>query len=34
MKDKKGGKAFINGVSILDSNPNAYKEVKKRLKKH
>jgi len=34
FKHKKGGKAFVSGVSILDSNPSAYKEVKKRLKKH
>lgn len=33
-KHKEGGKVFVNGVSILDSNPNIYKEVKKRLKKH
>jgi len=32
-KHKKGGKAFINGVSILDSNPDAYKYVKKKMKK-
>lgn len=29
---KKGGKAFVNGVNVLDSNPNAYKHVKKRYK--
>lgn len=34
FKHKKGGKVFVSGVSILDSNPSAYKEVKKRLKKH
>ena len=33
-KHKEGGKAFVNGVSILDSNPDAYKYVKKKLKKH
>ena len=33
-KYKQGGKAFVNGVSILDSNPDAYKYVKKKLKKH
>ena len=32
FKHKDGGKAFINGVSILDSNPNAYKYVKKKYK--
>lgn len=32
LKVKKGGKAFINGVNILDSNPNAYKYVKKKYK--
>ena len=31
-KHKKGGKAFVNGVSVLDSNPNAYKQVKKKIK--
>ena len=31
-KHKKGGKAFVNGVSILDSNPDAYKYVKKKYK--
>ena len=29
-KHKDGGKAFVNGVSVLDSNPNAYKYVKKK----
>lgn len=29
---KKGGKAFVNEVSVLDSNPNAYKQVKKKVK--
>ena len=29
---KKGGKAFVNGVSVLDSNPDAYKYVKKKIK--
>lgn len=32
LKVKKGGKAFVNGVNILDSNPNAYKYVKKKYK--
>jgi len=31
-KHKKGGKAFVNGVNVLDSNPNAYKYVKKKYK--
>ena len=31
-KHAKGGKAFVNGVSVLDSNPNAYKQVKKKVK--
>ena len=31
-KHKKGGKAFVNGVNILDSNPKAYKYVKKKYK--
>jgi hypothetical protein len=31
-KHKKGGKAFVNGVNVLDSNPKAYKEVKKKYK--
>ena len=31
-KHKKGGKAFITGVNILDSNPKAYKYVKKKYK--
>lgn len=31
-KHKKGGKAFVNGVSVLDSNPIAYKQVKKKVK--
>lgn len=30
--NKKGGKAFVPGVSITDSNPNAYKYVKKHYK--
>ena len=30
FKHKKGGKAFVNGVNILDSNPDAYKHVKKK----
>lgn len=29
---KKGGKAFVNGVNVLDSNPKAYKYVKKKYK--
>lgn len=31
-KHKSGGKAFINGVNVLDSNPKAYKYVKKKYK--
>lgn len=31
-KHEKGGKAFVNGVSILDSNKDAYKYVKKKYK--
>ena len=31
---KKGGKAFVEGVNILDSNPKAYKYVKKKYKMH
>jgi len=30
---KRGGKAFVNGVSVLDSNPDAYKYVKKKVAK-
>ena len=30
---KKGGKAFVDGVSVLDSNPEAYKYVKRKVKK-
>lgn len=33
-KHAKGGKAFVNGVSALDSNPKAYKYVKKKYKMH
>lgn len=33
-KHKDGGKAFVNGVNILDSNPDAYKYVKKKYKMH
>ncbi len=29
---KKGGKAFVDGVNVLDSNPKAYKYVKKKYK--
>ena len=29
---KKGGKVFVDGVSVLDSNPKAYKQVKKKYK--
>lgn len=29
---KKGGKAFVPGISITDSNPNAYKYIKKHYK--
>lgn len=32
FKHRSGGKAFVNGVSVLDSNPNAYKQVKKKVK--
>ena len=31
-KHEKGGKAFVTGVNILDSNPDAYKYVKKKYK--
>lgn len=31
-KHKKGGKAFVEGVNVLDSNPDAYKYVKKKYK--
>lgn len=31
-KHKNGGKAFVTGVNILDSNPDAYKYVKKKYK--
>lgn len=31
-KHKDGGKAFVKGVNVLDSNPNAYKYVKKKYK--
>lgn len=31
-KHKEGGKAFVTGVSVLDSNPDAYKYVKKKYK--
>ena len=30
---KKGGKAFVNGVSVLDSNLDAYKFVKRKMRK-
>lgn len=33
-KHSKGGKAFVGNVNVLDSNPKAYKEVKKRMSKH
>ena len=29
---KKGGKAFVEGVNVLDSNPDAYKHLKKKVK--
>ena len=32
FKHKKGGKVFVEGVNVLDSNPKAYKEVKKKYK--
>jgi hypothetical protein len=31
-KKKKGGKVFVTGVNALDSNPKAYKYVKKKYK--
>ena len=31
-KHKEGGKAFVKGVNVLDSNPDAYKYVKKKYK--
>ena len=31
-KHKEGGKAFVTEINILDSNPKAYKEVKKKYK--
>jgi hypothetical protein len=34
FKHKSGGKAFYNGVSILDSDKNAYKRVKKKYRMH
>ena len=33
-KHKEGGKTFIKGVNVLDSNSNAYKYVKKKYKMH
>ena len=33
-KHKNGGKAFVEGVNVLDSNPKAYKYVKKKYKMH
>ena len=30
---KKNKKAFVDGVNVLDSNPKAYKYVKKKIKK-
>ena len=32
FKHKEGGKAFVSGVNVLDSNPKAYKYVKKKYK--
>ena len=32
FKHRLGGKAFVEGVNVLDSNPNAYKYVKKKYK--
>jgi hypothetical protein len=32
FKHKKGGKAFVEGVNVLDSNSDAYKHVKKKIK--
>ena len=34
FKHKSGGKAFVKGVNVLDSNPDAYKYVKKKYKMH
>ena len=33
LKKVKKGQAFVKGVSVLDSNPNAYKYVKKKMRK-
>lgn len=33
-KHAKGGKAFVGNINVLDSNPKAYKEVKKRISRH
>lgn len=33
-KHKKGGKAFVNGVNVLDSNPKMSKAASKKVKKH
>ena len=33
-KHRNGGKAFVEGVNVLDSNPKAYKYVKKKYKMH
>jgi hypothetical protein len=30
---KKSKKAFVDGVNVLDSNPKAYKYVKKKIQK-
>ena len=32
FKHRLGGKAFVNGVNVLDSDPKAYKYVKKKIK--
>lgn len=32
FKHRKGGKVFVSGVNVLDSNPKAYKQVKKKYK--
>lgn len=33
-KHKKGGKAFVEGVNVLDSNPKMSKAASRRVKKH
>jgi hypothetical protein len=34
FKHKKGGKAFVEGVNVLDSNPEMSKAASRRVKKH